>query len=76
MTSEQIVNMSRKDVGGIWGKEVKEDLIEEVMFESERIPGKTRFSFSPCALPPYPSLFHTGPSGPAAPGFQWSPLSL
>lgn len=34
MTSKQIVNMSRKDVGGIWGKEVKEDLVEEVMFES------------------------------------------
>lgn len=34
MTSGQIVNMSRKDVGGIWGKEVKEVLVEEVMFDS------------------------------------------
>ena len=52
------VNQGSQKHGGrmvdSWGVN-KEGSLEEVMFESERIPGKTRFSFSPCALPPYPS---------------------
>lgn len=34
LTSEKIINMSRKDVGDIGGKGITEDLLQEVMFES------------------------------------------